>query len=61
MEKQGFRSIAFIYAPRDSNSAAHILAKEAACNKVNNCWLEDISKSISSIVFRESVLSQYPI
>jgi hypothetical protein len=55
MEKQGFRSIAFIYTPRVSNSVAHILAKEAACNKVDNCWLEDIPRSISGIVFRESI------
>jgi hypothetical protein len=55
MEKLGFRSISFVFARRDSNTAAHTLAKEAACNKLDLCWLEDIPKSISSIVFRESV------
>jgi hypothetical protein len=57
MDKIGFRSISFVFAPRDSNTAAHTLAKEAACNKLDLCWLEDISRNISSIVFRECACS----
>jgi hypothetical protein len=54
-EKQRFCSCSFVFAPRDSNSASHILAKEAACNITDLCWLEDSPKSISSIVLRKVV------
>jgi hypothetical protein len=39
-----------------ANSAAHSLAKEAACHKTDLCWQEDIPSNISSIVFREAVI-----
>jgi hypothetical protein len=60
MEKQFLRLCTFSFISRDANSAAHCLAKEAACNKTNRCWLEDIPMSISSIVLREAVCSLDP-
>jgi hypothetical protein len=55
MEIQGLRSARFVNVHRESNTAAHVLAKEAGEDKVDFCWLEDIPRSISNIVFREQV------
>jgi hypothetical protein len=33
------RSCTFIFVLREANSAAHSLAKEAACTKTDLCWL----------------------
>jgi hypothetical protein len=55
MEKQFLRSCTFSFMSRDVNSAVHCLAKEAPCNKTDMCWLEDILRSISSIVLKEAV------
>jgi hypothetical protein len=52
-EMQHFRSISFQYIPRDCNMATHTLAKEAFCNNIDLCWLEDTHLSVSNIVFRE--------
>jgi hypothetical protein len=53
---QCLSSCSFIFTPRVANSAAHSLAKEAACHKTDLCWQEDIPSNISSIVFREAVI-----
>jgi hypothetical protein len=44
-----------VFAHRSKNSAAHILAREATFNNVNDTLLEDIPRSIAHIVTRESV------
>jgi hypothetical protein len=54
MEKQFLRSCTFSFLSIDANSAVH-LAKEAPCNKTDMRWLEDILRSISSIVLKEAV------
>lgn len=54
-ELQGFRSALFVHVNQESNSTAHVLAKEAAKEKIDLCRLEDISRSMSHIVFRELV------
>jgi hypothetical protein len=45
------KSISFI--PRECNSAAHNLAKEASNNYVDHCWLEELPLSVRSIVLME--------
>jgi hypothetical protein len=52
-ELDGFRVARFVHVSRDMNSVAHVLAKEAAMHKLDNCWLEEVPAFISSIVFRE--------
>jgi len=48
-----FRSVRFISIPRNCNSAAHYLAKEASNNIVDLCWSEETPMSVSNIVLRE--------
>jgi D-alanyl-D-alanine dipeptidase len=52
-ELKWFKATRFIHVPRTLNSAAHILAKEAAHKMMDCIWLEDTPQSISSIVVRE--------
>jgi len=47
MKKQWFRYFSFVFAPRGSNSAAHTLAKKAACNTIDFCCPEDIPNCLS--------------
>jgi len=53
IEKGCFRSVLFSFIPRECNSAAHNLAKEASNNFVDNCWLEEMTMCVRSIVLRE--------
>lgn len=56
-ELQGFVQLYLSMFIENANSAAHVLAKEAAEQKIDLCWSEDISRSISHIIFRELVCS----
>jgi ribonuclease HI len=60
-EMQHFRSISFQNIPCDCNMAAHTLAKEASCNNIDLCWLEDTPLSVSNIVFREQPCPYDPL
>jgi hypothetical protein len=48
-----FRSVVFSFIPRECNTAAHTLAKEATRQKIEMNWIEDFPMSIKSIVTRE--------
>jgi regulatory protein YycH of two-component signal transduction system YycFG len=52
-ELKWFRAASLTHVSRDLNSAAHVLAKEAAHKKLDCIWLEDTPLSIFSIVIRE--------
>jgi hypothetical protein len=45
-----------VYALRETNGAAHALAKHAVSTRQNQVWLEDIPTLIFPIVLREQVL-----
>jgi len=54
-EKRNFRSVRFVFIPRECNAAAHVLAKEASSKTVDICWLEETPRSVRDIVLREYV------
>jgi len=51
-----FRSSCVVYAPRETNIAAHNLAKEVVSSQLNVVWLEGIPNYIHNIVLREQVV-----
>jgi hypothetical protein len=52
-ELKWLRAASFTHVSRDLNSAAHVLAKEAAHKKIDCIWLEDTPRRIFSIFIRE--------
>jgi hypothetical protein len=55
VERQSLHTCSFNFVFRESNYAAHCLAKEAASIMCDLCLLEDTPTSISSIVLREAI------
>lgn len=54
-ELSSFRSTKFVHVPRELNSAAHVLAKEASLHCLDHVWLEETPSGISDVVLREHV------
>jgi hypothetical protein len=52
-EMSWFRYVVFSFIPRECNTAANTLAKEATRQKIEMNWIEDFPMSIKSIVTRE--------
>jgi hypothetical protein len=50
---EGFIKAIFVHVPRELNEVAHTLAKEAVVRKIDDCWVEEVSECISSLVVRE--------
>jgi len=51
-EMSWFKYVVFSFIPRESNTAAHTLAKEPTRQKIEMNWIEDFPLSIRSIVTR---------
>jgi ribonuclease HI len=54
-------SAIFLHTSRETNMAAHVMAKHALICKEDRCWLEDILDCISHIVCRETISSLDPV
>jgi len=50
-----FRSAKFVHIPRELNSTAHVLEKEATFHCLDHVWLEETPYSISDVILREHV------
>lgn len=50
------QSSCFNFIPREANSLAHSLAKEAVSSRTSNVWSEEMPTSIQNIVLREKFL-----
>jgi hypothetical protein len=48
-----FRYAFVVHVSREFNVATHVLAKEASSNFIDSVWIEDIPRSIASIVLGE--------